>query len=120
MDQDDWVETFRKQPGVFAADQFSTNPRLVIFFNPINRDSMRLSRAGWNYVKKSLKLTHYEFRLPVAITPRVLLRLERHIKFPYFVQNLTTIVVLDETTAIMLQLHGNNLENYLDNLENHQ
>lgn len=120
MDQDSWVDAFRKQSVDLPIERFGRNPRLVIFFNPTNRASMRLSRPGWEYVRKYLKLKTYEFVLPVAITPKVLLQLERHIHYPYFVQNLSKIVVLDETTAIMLQLHGSNLETYLDNLEKHQ
>lgn len=47
----------------------------------------------------------------------MLVQLERQIHNPYYIQNLKTIIVFDEVTAIMLQLHNSDLETYLNNLE---
>lgn len=81
---------------------------------------MRLTRAGFKYLKQRLGVIDYSFELPEKITPKVLLQLERYIHYPYFILNLKKIMVFDERTAIMLQLHNNDLETYLDNLEQHQ
>ena len=67
-----------------------------------------------------IELTKYDFKLPEKIKPKVLLQLERYIAYPYYIHTLTRISVFDEETAIMLQLHGSDLETYLNNLEKHQ
>lgn len=126
LDQLEWIQLFSQQPGnnpLGALDikkQWLTNPRAAVFFNPTNHQSMRLTRVGYTYLKQYLKLTYYEFKLVNQIKPKVLLQLERLVHYPYFVHNLTKIMVFDEQTAIMLQLHGSDLETYLDNLEQHQ
>lgn len=81
---------------------------------------MRLTKAGYVYLIGLVQLTKYDFELPEKIKPRVLLQLERHIAYPYYIQTLSRISVFDEETAIMLQLHGSDLETYLNNLEKHQ
>ena len=80
---------------------------------------MRLTKAGWIYLSKNLKLTSYEFDLPKTIVARVLLRLERHIHYPYYIDSTKSIVVFDEETAVMLTLHNSNLAKYLDDLDRH-
>jgi hypothetical protein len=47
-----------------------------------------------------------------------LLQLERLLQEPYFVKDLTHLIVSSETDAVMLQLHAGNLSQYLDNLQN--
>lgn len=94
--------------------------RSSTFFNPVNHTSMRLTRTGFSLLTKHLKVETYEFNLTKAISPKVLLQLERQLRSPYFIVNLKKVIVFDETTAIMLQLHGSDLETYLNNLEQHQ
>lgn len=124
LDQDGWVEVFKENSQELASNRWNPflekNPRALIFFNPTNHRSMRLTKAGFLLLQKQIKLTYYEFVLVDKIKPKVLLQLERHIQYPYFIHSLSKIMVLDETTAIMLQLHGNDLETYLNNLEQHQ
>ena len=81
---------------------------------------MRLTSDGYGFFTKHLNLTVYKFKLSVALTPKQLLQLERFIDYPYYVSNLKMIMIFDEQTAIMLQLHGNDLTTYLNNLEQHQ
>jgi len=80
---------------------------------------MRLTKAGSIYLSKQLKFTSYEFDLPKNIVARVLLRLERHIRYPYYIDSIKSITVFDEETAVMLTLHNNNLSKYLDDLDRH-
>ena len=49
-----------------------------------------------------------------------MLQLERLLDKPYFIMTYKKILVLDETTAIMLQLHAGDLGTYLDNLQANQ
>ena len=124
LDQDGWVEVFKENSAELSYKNWNPflekSPRTLIFFNPTNHRSMRLTKAGFLLLQKQIKLTYYEFVLVDKIKPKVLLQLERYIQYPYFIHSLTKIMILDETTAIMLQLHGNDLETYLNNLEQHQ
>lgn len=126
LDQSGWVELLKTQLGIESSvwlnhsEEWRRNPRHVIFFNPINHRSMRLTKYGLSYLQQHLKLTSYTFDIIEKISPKVLLQLERYIHYPYFILNLKKIMVFDEQTAIMLQLHNSDLETYLDNLERHQ
>jgi len=46
-----------------------------------------------------------------------LLQLERLLQEPYYIRNLTHLIVASETDAVMLQLHAGDLAQYLDNLQ---
>jgi len=48
------------------------------------------------------------------------LQLERLLDKPYYLPNWKRLLVLDEATAIMLQLHAGDLGTYLDNLQANQ
>lgn len=91
--------------------------RSTIFFNPTNHKSLRLTKSGWNVLGKQVK--SYKFELPVAILPKTLIQLERYIEHPYYIHSLKLISIFDEQTAVMLALHANNLQKYLDDLESH-
>jgi hypothetical protein len=123
LNQEQWIQFIFEQCPIFAIDpieqMLGTSPRAIVFFNPINHDSMRLTREGFVLLKQ-LKLKYYDFKLLSAILPRQLLQLERHIHHPYFVHNLSKISIFDEASAIMLQLHGGDLATYLKNLDQTQ
>jgi hypothetical protein len=120
LDQEYWVSILSQK--IPEDNTFLSKPpsRLVIFLNPINSSSMRLSKIGYTYLKNYVKLVCYEFNLKNKIKPKTLLQLEKFIQYPYYVFNHNKIVVFDEQTAIMLQLHNNDLETFLNNLEEHQ
>lgn len=82
--------------------------------NPMNPDSLRLSKPAFNLLKK-YKVQNWRFELPTEILPRTLLQLEKFFTAPYHIQTLKLIWVYGETEAIMLALHTNNLQQYLDN-----
>jgi hypothetical protein len=119
LDQQGWINKLRSI-APFPFDLWQGNPRQAMWFNPTNDRSMRLTKAGYTHLTLNIQLTRYEFKLPEKIKPKVLLQLERYIAFPYYIQSLSRISVFDEETAIMLQLHGSDLETYLNNLEKHQ
>lgn len=82
--------------------------------NPTNPDSLRLSLPAFNKLKKT-ELENWKFKLDNTIKPKTLLQLEKKFTSPYHIHNSKTIYVYGEQEAIMLVLHGNNLEKYLDN-----
>lgn len=118
LDQQGWIDLFKRQPGSIAT--LSESPRAVVFWNPTNHNSMRLTKFGILHLQTKLKIQAFNFKLDKPISPKVILQLERQLKHPYFIFHLKKIIVFDEATAIMLQLHGNDLETYLDNLEKHK
>lgn len=84
--------------------------------NPTDPDSLRLTLYGLQFIKTNLKLDSYEFELPEELTNQNLLRLERHFLGPYYLLKRKKIIVLEEQEAMMLTLHGNNLNAYLESL----
>jgi hypothetical protein len=93
------------------------NARLQWFHNPLNRDSLRLSHDGFKIVTNDCDLEIYSFELPEKIKPKTLLQLERHIKCPYYIRHLRMLKLTGEEQAIMLSLHANDLQQWLDQLD---
>ena len=85
--------------------------------NPTDDNSLRLSLQGLQFVKAVLKLQSYEFALPEELSNHNLLQLERLFKSMYYLLKRQKIIVFEETEAMMLTLHGNDLKGYLDSLE---
>jgi len=120
LSQEEWLSRFDPRHINNLFTDHGQDVRSTIFHNPVNHWSMRLTQAGFYYLKNVLEIESYEFKLSKKITPLALVQLEKYIQYPYFIHNLKKIHVFDESTAIMLSLHGNDLETYLSNLENHQ
>lgn len=88
---------------------------------------MRLTRSGYEFVKKFTSLKFTEVNLSHNINSKHLLQLERLIEEPYYLkyygshsllQNRNGVIyLLGEQDALMLLLHGGNLAQYLDNLQ---
>lgn len=79
---------------------------------------MRLTRTGYAWTIKHSQWKYHEIKLSHKISSKHLLQLERQLHQPYFVKDLTHLIVSSETDAVMLQLHAGNLSQYLDNLQN--
>lgn len=98
-----------------------TNDHLnVWWYNPTNRSSLRLTKSGYLWCIKQAKWTFHGIDLAKSVTGRHLLQLERLLGQPYFIMTYKRILVLDEATAIMLQLHAGDLGTYLNNLQENQ
>ena len=85
--------------------------------NPTNYNSLRLNRTAWMILQHAPKdqFNFVKFELLDYIKPKTLLQLEKYFTAPYYIQNLKTIYCCGETEVLMLSLHGNNLQQYLDN-----
>ena len=113
-----WFKKITNRP--IEGDDWLTKKLLTYntwWHNPTNPNSLRLSRLAWNILKSAPadQFNFVKFELPDPIFPKTLLQLERHFTAPYFIQNHTVIHCLGETEIMMLSLHGNNLQQYLDN-----
>jgi hypothetical protein len=85
--------------------------------NPTNRNSLRLTHFGLKFFVDQCKQTAHTITLDAdSIKNKHLIQLERLFTAPYFIKN-TAIIVFSEQDAIMLQLHGGDLNTYLENLQ---
>ena len=100
--------------------QSISNLRSLLFYNPINHASMRLTKVGYSSMVSYLNMQDYKVDLDSMILPKQLLLLERHMHYPYYIKSLLNLIVFDEPTAVMLQLHNGDLTTYLNNLEGHK
>lgn len=85
--------------------------------NPTNPNSLRITKFAWTMIgmNKHGTFNFVKFELANPILPKTLVQLERHFTAPYYIHNLSTIYCLGDTEILMLSLHANNLQQYLDN-----
>lgn len=102
------------QSKLHEISSFSISPSSW-WYNPTNHNSLRLTQKAYLEVRKQIKF--YKFELVNDIKPKTFIQLERWFKEPYYVQNRKTIHIVSERDAMMLGLHANNLQQYLDNQE---
>jgi hypothetical protein len=88
--------------------------------NPTNANSLSLTLTGLQFVKSVLKLQSYEFALSEELTNHHLLQLERVFKGMYYLLKRQKLIVFEEEEATMLTLYGNDLQGYLESLEQNQ
>lgn len=110
------VETLQNtwQQKLHELNPFSISPSSW-WYNPTNHNSLRLTQNAYLKVKQHIKF--YKFELVNDIRPKTFIQLERWFHEPYYVQNRKTIHIVSERDAMMLSLHANNLQQYLDNQE---
>ena len=89
-----------------------------VWHNPLNPNSLRLTSKAYSVLTKYENQQNYPFKLEVAMTNRMLLQLDHLMTAPYYIGSRKQIQLFGEADAIMLQLHANNLAQYLDNLAN--
>jgi hypothetical protein len=89
------------------------------WWNPINKRSLRLTHTGSMWIKKHTKFTLHRVDIQDRIMPTQMLQLERLLTEPYYFSD-KFILVMSDQDAVMLQLHGGNLAQYLDNLQQNQ
>jgi hypothetical protein len=90
----------------------------VLWYNKINEKSLRLTHDGLIWFSRSNKFHNITLADPVR--PKQMLQLERLLTSPYYLRQMAqnpAIFVSSEQDAIMLQLHGGDLNTYLDNLQ---
>ena len=89
------------------------------WYNPINDRSLRLTWTCVSWIKKYTKFTLHRVDLQQKIFPKQMLQLERLFTQPYYFSE-KYILVMSEQDAVMLQLHGGDLNSYLNNLQQNQ
>lgn len=104
--QAEWQDKF------YSLTPYSVSPSSW-WYNPTNHSSLRLTQKAYLEIRKYVKF--YKFELIHDIRPKCLVQLERYFKEPYYVQNRKTIHIVSDRDAMMLALHSNDLQQYLDN-----
>lgn len=89
----------------------------VWWWNHTDPTNLRLSKPGIQYIKKFTKIPVYGCNLPESLKNRTLLQMSRLLTCPYYIQKLDEILLLGSDEAVMLKLHADNLQQYLDNLQ---
>lgn len=118
--QNIWQAKFQEyQLNPFTSDKVSLryqkfNSSAFWWHNPTNTFSLRLTRPAFVTLEKA-KVPNWKFKLDKVYMPKTYLQLEKHFTAPYYIHGSQIIYVYGETEMIMLSLHGNNLQQYLDN-----
>jgi hypothetical protein len=89
----------------------------VWWWNPTDTNSLRLSKSGWQFIKKSTKIPLYECSLSEPLRNRTLIQLSRLFTCPYYIEKPDKLILLGEQETVLLKLHADNLQQYLDNLQ---
>ena len=121
--QNVWQKQFQQH----QLNPFTSDPKLGLRYqrydnpaswwhNPVNPNSLRLTRPAFNMLNKNPEIKHWQFKLPTSLVTRAYIQLEKHFTSPYYIPSHNSIYVFSEQDSIMLALHGSNLQQYLDNL----
>ena len=84
------------------------------FWNHTDKDRLRLRKNGFRYVR-DIKFTLFKVKLPEKLKNRTLIQMSRLLKCCYYIENLQTVWLTGEEETVMLRLHADNLQQYLDN-----
>jgi len=121
--QNVWQKRFQQH----QLNPFTSDPKLGLryqrfdnpaswWFNPVNPDSLRLTKPAFNMLNQNKEIKNWHFKLSQPLVPRAYIQLEKHFTSPYYISGSKSVYVFDERDSIMLALHGSNLQQYLDNL----
>jgi len=114
--QEHTLNPFTSDPKLGLRYQRFDNPASW-WFNPLNPDSLRLTKPAFNMLSKNKEIKNWHFKLTTPLVNRSYIQLEKHFKNPYYIVGPSGIYVFGEQDMIMLALHGSNLQQYLDNLD---
>ncbi|MCX7593183.1 MAG: hypothetical protein N2235_05385 [Fischerella sp.] len=78
--------------------------------------SLRLSNCGFVFLSKHLDVKNYKFDLIKNLKNYSLVQLESKLICPYYVESAKKLHLFGEKESVMLMLHSENLENYLNTL----
>lgn len=86
------------------------------WWNFTDQKNLRLSRNGFKTIE-NCKIPYYIIELPEPLRNRTLIQLSRRLTCPYYIKKLDLIYLVGEQETVLLKLHADNLQQYLDNLE---
>jgi hypothetical protein len=110
-----WTHEIKKV--VNFDEEVSYQIKYILWFNPLNINSLRLTSTGFNYFSNRAKLTFYKHCTSLPLKPKTLLQIEKNFTYPYYIIDLKTISISDAELSSVLLLYSNNLQQYLDNID---
>ena len=87
--------------------------KYIIWFNPLNSSSLRLSKEGYYYFANRANFVFYNHNLKNKLSPLNLVQMERHMKCPYYINNLTKVSLIEQSISMVLSLYDNDLQRFL-------
>lgn len=87
--------------------------KYIIWFNPLNSNSLRLTKEGYQYFTNRANYKFYTHILKNMLLPVHLIQMEKYITCPYFVNSLTKVSVFDQQLSMVITLYNDDLQQYL-------
>lgn len=87
------------------------------WWNHTNSSTLRLNKFGIQFIKKHTKFPTYHFELSHPLSNKNLIQLSRIFTCPYYIKASNELILLGEEESVMLKLHADNLQQYLNTLE---
>lgn len=115
LNQSDYTRVFLEAAG-FGMDNYE-HARKEWWWNHTVPENLRLSKLGISFVEKHAKIKTYQIELTNPLLSRTFIQLSRLFTCPYYIKKSNNIVLLGEEETVLLSLHANNLQQYLDNLQ---
>jgi hypothetical protein len=115
LNQLDYTRIFLEAAGI-GMDNFEYYRR-DWWFNHTVPKNLRLSKSGITFVEKHAKITTYQIEISTPLLSRTFVQLSRLFTCPYYIKKNKQLVLLGEEETVLLSLHANNLQQYLDNLQ---
>jgi hypothetical protein len=112
--QQSYTEGILQAAGQDAASY--TSVIKIWWWNHTDPGHLRLSKPGIQYIKKYTRIPVYECNLPEPLKNRTLVQLGRSMTCPYYIIKGNQILLLGEEETVLLKLHADNLQQYLDNI----
>jgi len=114
LNQTDYTRQFLTQTGLDHAN-FNRYHK-TWWWNHTDPKNLRLSMDGFKFVQLN-KIPKYEIVLPQPLRNRTLIQMSRLLTCPYYIKKLDCVYLLGEQESVLLALHADNLQQYLDNLQ---
>jgi hypothetical protein len=89
----------------------------IWWWNHTDPNNLRLNKSGIQFIQKYTKIPIYEIELPEPLRNRTLIQLSRLFTCPYYIPKIDRLILLGEQETVLLKLHADNLQQYLDNLQ---
>jgi hypothetical protein len=114
LNQTDYTRQFLTRTGIDHANFDRYHKEW--WWNHTDPKNLRLSINGFKFVSHN-KIPYYQIELPELLKNRTLIQMSRLLTCPYFIKKLDIVYLLGEEESVLLKLHADNLQQYLDNLQ---
>ena len=86
------------------------------WWNFTDTQNLRLSNYGFKAIQ-TIQIPYYSIQLPEPLRNRTFIQMSRLLACPYYIKKLDLVYLLGEQESVLLKLHADNLQQYLDNLQ---